>query len=144
VKLAKPEGGLVWFQVKYYSLFTPTEAKEYEDYLSMISEQTFLDLFKKDRYGFALIESDMQVRSSCRVARCALPLALSLTVPLDVLLVKDYKNHLRNRAKHPPTRIFTRKQWQQVKTIKEYKPLTRKVRRLSVVSSLREMPQVNL
>ena len=61
VKLAKPEGGLVWFQVKYYSLFTPTEAKEYEEYLSMISEQTFLDLFKKDRYGFALAESDMQV-----------------------------------------------------------------------------------
>ncbi len=36
----------------------------FEDYLSVISEQTFLDLFKKDRFGFNLSEGELGVRNS--------------------------------------------------------------------------------
>lgn len=78
-----PKGGLVWFQVKFLSLFTDAEAKEYEEYLSMISEQTFLDLFKKDRYGFVLTDNEMLVPSnleSCAVITTHFPFVFIRTI----------------------------------------------------------------
>jgi len=55
VKLSDPKGGLVWFQIKFYYFFSPDKMK------SVISDATFLDVFNKDRYGFSLSASEMQV-----------------------------------------------------------------------------------